>query len=407
MAFTIMAKVGEENPQAVIATTITSYAISSVLTGLVFFLMGVFGFGYIVGFIPRHILIGCIGGVGWFLVATGFEVTARLDGNLNYDGVTLRKMFEPDTVALWVIPLVLAIFLYWSQHKISSKFYLPTFILTIPAVFYFFVFSLDELEPTNLRKTGWIFDGPEAGEPWWYFYTLYGRLRSLSFRSLLTVIDFKLVHWDAIAETIPAMFALTFFGVLHVPINVPALAFSFEEDHLNLDRELIAHGISNALSGFAGSIQNYLVYTNSLLFVRTGGDSRLAGIMLAVFTAFVLMIGPAIIGFIPVMMVGVLIFVLGFELFLEAVWQPRKKLKLLEYLTVSLAPPPHNPTSRFIRPLFHRLLRVSLTSLGGCDRARHGHLRFRDWDLRRYRSGICINGCPNITSPCDTCILFW
>jgi sulfate permease, SulP family len=48
-----------------------------------------------------------------------------------------------------------------------------------------------------------------------------------------------------------------------------------------------------------------------------------------------LMIGPVIIGFIPVMMVGVLIFVLGFELFLEAVWEPRKKLKLLEYLTVS------------------------------------------------------------------------
>lgn len=27
---------------------------------------------------PRHILIGCIGGVGWFLLATGFEVSARL-----------------------------------------------------------------------------------------------------------------------------------------------------------------------------------------------------------------------------------------------------------------------------------------------------------------------------------------
>jgi SulP family sulfate permease len=176
MAFTIMAKVGEENPQAVIATTITSYAISSVLTGVVFFLMGTFNFGYIVGFIPRHILIGCIGGVGWFLVATGFEVTARLEGNLNYDGETLRKMFESDTIALWVIPFFLAVFLYWSQYKIPSKYYLPMYILAIPAVFYFFVFSLDELEPQNLREAGWIFDGPEAGEPWWYFYTLYGKI---------------------------------------------------------------------------------------------------------------------------------------------------------------------------------------------------------------------------------------
>jgi sulfate permease, SulP family len=339
MAFTIMAKVGEENPQAVIATTITSYAISSVITGLVFFLMGTCGFGYIVGFIPRHILIGCIGGVGWFLVATGFEVTARLDGNLNYDLPTLRKMFSSDTLVLWVVPFALAAFLYWSQHKITSKYYLPTYILTIPAIFYFFVFSLDKLDPAHLRETGWIFEGPEAGEPWWYFYTLYGKFIGLILPSFpLIAVDFKIVHWGAVAETIPAMFALTFFGVLHVPINVPALAFNVGEDNLNLDRELIAHGVSNVLSGFSGSIQNYLVYTNSVLFMRTGGDGRLAGILLAIFTVGVLMIGPVIIGYIPVMMVGVLIFVLGFELFLEAVWEPRKKLKLLEYLTVSNSP---------------------------------------------------------------------
>ncbi|KAH8663149.1 sulfate transporter family protein-like protein [Tricladium varicosporioides] len=319
MAFTIMAKVGEDNPQAVIATTITSYAISSILTGLVFFLMGTFRFGYIVGFIPRHILSGCIGGVGWFLIATGFEVSARLDGNLSYDGATLRKMFQPDTLVLWIIPFSLALILYKLQQVINNRYFLPAYILTIPAIFYFFVFSLDELDLESLTNSGWIFAGPEAGEPWWYFYTLY---------------DFNLVNWAAIAETIPAMFALTFFGILHVPINVPSLAFSVGEDNLSLDRELIAHGLSNALSGFAGSIQNYLVYANSVLFYRSGGDSRVAGVMLAILTMGVLIIGPAIIGLIPVMMVGVLIFVLGLELFLEAVWEPRKKLKLLEYITV-------------------------------------------------------------------------
>jgi sulfate permease, SulP family len=168
-----MAEVGEDKAEEVIATVITAYAISSILTGLVFFLMGVCHFGYIVGFIPRHILIGCIGGVGWFLIATGFEVSARLEGNLNYDGATLRKMFQLDTIFLWLIPFTLAVFLYCSSKKITSKYYLPTFILTIPAVFYFFVFAIDELDPTDLHNKGWLFDGPEAGEPWWYFYTLY------------------------------------------------------------------------------------------------------------------------------------------------------------------------------------------------------------------------------------------
>lgn len=130
------------------------------------------------------------------------------------------------------------------------------------------------------------------------------------------------------------MFALTFFGILHVPINVPALALNTGEDHANLDHELKLHGYSNFLSGLAGSIQNYLVYANTLFFMRSGGNSRLAGVLLAILTFGVMVIGPSLIGFIPIMMVGVLIFDLGFELLLEAVWQPRKKLKLLEYITV-------------------------------------------------------------------------
>jgi len=152
---------------------------------------------------------------------------------------------------------------------------------------------------------------------------------------MLILVDFKLIRWDAILHTVPAMFALTFFGVLHVPINVPALGFALGHDDLDLDRELKAHGVSNALSGLVGSMQNYLVYSNSVVFIKAGAEGRSAGIMLVILTAVLLVTGPATIGFIPVMMVGCLIFLLGFELFVEAVWDSRKKLKWLEYITVS------------------------------------------------------------------------
>ncbi|KAK1781064.1 sulfate transporter family-domain-containing protein [Copromyces sp. CBS 386.78] len=319
MAGTITEIVGEDDPEAVIATTITSYALSSMLTGTVFYLMGKFKFGYLVGFIPRHILIGCIGGVGWFLIATGFEVTARLDGSLNYDLDTLKRLIQSDTVPLWTIPLGLAIVLFYGQTKITSKYFLPLYILTIPALFYMVSFILGGPDPDFLQKHGWVFEGPPPGEPWWYFYTLY---------------KFHKVDWSAIVQCIPAMFALTFFGILHVPINVPALAQNIGEDHADLDHELKLHGYSNFLSGCFGSIQNYLVYANSVFFMRSGGNTRLGGMMLAALTFLVMMIGPSLIGFIPVMMVGVLIFDLGFELLIEAVWQPRKKLKWLEYMTV-------------------------------------------------------------------------
>lgn len=318
MAFTITDLVGEDKPDAVIATTITSYALSSMLTGSVFYLLGKFEFGYIIGFIPRHILIGCIGGVGWFLVATGFEVSARMSGSLEYNLDTLKHLLQADTVPLWIIPLVLAIVLFAGQVNLKSRYLLPAYIVAIPILFYFVVMVAPSLHLETLRDQGWIFEGPPAGESWSYFYTLY---------------QFKLVDWGAIVRCIPAMFALTFFGILHVPINVPALALQVGEDHCDLDHELKLHGYSNFLSGLAGSIQNYLVYANSMLFMRSGGDSRLAGFMLAALTFFVMTIGPSLIGYIPVMMVGTLIFDLGFELLGEVV-KARKKLKLLENITV-------------------------------------------------------------------------
>ena len=77
--------------------------------------------------------------------------------------------------------------------------------------------------------------------------------------------DFKETDWSALLSTVPAMFALTFFGILHVPINVPALGVSTGEDNLDVDRELVAHGVSNALSGFCGSIQVCIQFTITVL----------------------------------------------------------------------------------------------------------------------------------------------
>ena len=56
--------------------------------------------------------------------------------------------------------------------------------------------------------------------------------------------------------------------------------------------------------------------------------------MLAAATAGILVIGPSIIGYIPVMVVGALIFLLGIELLQEALVDTWGKLTRLEYLTV-------------------------------------------------------------------------
>lgn len=58
--------------------------------------------------------------------------------------------------------------------------------------------------------------------------------------------------------------------------------------------------------------------------------------MLAAATFGVLVTGPVIIGFIPIMVVGALIFFLGIDLMREALIDTWGRVHRLEYLTVSL-----------------------------------------------------------------------
>ena len=179
MAFMILNRVGEDNPHSVLATTILSFSISSILTGLVFLLMGTCRLGSLIGFFPRHILIGCIGGVGWFLVATGVEVSARLPGPLEYTGDTLKKLIlEPGTLVLWGIPLGLAVGLLVLKRFIHANFLVGVYFITVAAIFYLVKWT-GRVSMNTLRDGGWVFASPASSNPWYHFYMLYGRSSSV------------------------------------------------------------------------------------------------------------------------------------------------------------------------------------------------------------------------------------
>jgi len=319
MCYMIMASMGTSNPAAVRATVIVSYAMSSILTGLVFFGLGIGRLGTLVSFFPHSILTGCIGGVGIFLFLTGVEVTARLDGNLDLNLPTLKTLIQAQSIMLWLPPLVLAISLLLIKRYYDRPWLVPTFYISITVIFYIITTAIPSITMESLRNHGWVFEAPASDAPFYHFYSYY---------------QFKLVDWTAVWKTVPTQLALTFFGILHVPINLPNLALVVQEDNVGVDRELILHGISNTLSALMGSIQNYLCFVNSVLFIESGGDSRLAGFMLTLATIGLWMAGPAIIGYIPVMVVGTLIYMLGIDLTIEALVASYGRLKIMEYLTI-------------------------------------------------------------------------
>lgn len=335
MAASITARIGAENKDAVVATTITCYCISAFVTGLAFLLLGRFKLGQLIGFFPRHILIGSIGGVGYFLIVTGLEVTLRLTTPFGYDRETWAFLLSGPALIKWTLSLLITVVLVvmqrTSKRLASFSLLLPVYFIVVFAFIHFLIWIVPGWDLQSARDNGYIFDVKAAAaalqpttqlssEAWYHFYTLY---------------KFKLVQWKHIAAQFPLMMALTFFGMLHVPINVPALAILTNTDNVDLDRELTAHGILNILLGLVGLIQNYLVYSNSLLFIRSGaGDKRLAGLLLAGTTAIIMFIGPVLIKFIPVCVVGALIFLLGYELMKESLYDLYGRLSNFDYMTI-------------------------------------------------------------------------
>ncbi|PFH49626.1 hypothetical protein AMATHDRAFT_76082 [Amanita thiersii Skay4041] len=320
MANMIANQVGEGHPREIIATTLVAYAFSSILTGLAFFLLGALKLGVIVGFFPRHILVGCIGGIGVFLILTGLTVSLRIPDDAFSEAplATIGHLFsDGKVIALWLIPLMLAFILRLITHRWRHQLVFPLYFIFVPVIFYIIVFAA-KLDLVELQKAGWLFDLGSDHASWYKFYSY---------------LDFSAVRWGPLCATLPTQFALLFFNILHPPLNVPALSVSLNED-VDTNKELVGHGYSNLLAGLTGTVPNYLVYVNTLLFYRVGGGHRIAGFLLVFANIVLLLIGTGPIAYIPVMVVGALIFVLGFDLVKEALWDTRHRANRMEYLTI-------------------------------------------------------------------------
>ncbi|THU94065.1 hypothetical protein K435DRAFT_168393, partial [Dendrothele bispora CBS 962.96] len=288
-------------------------------------------------------LVGCIGGVGVFLLETGLTVSLRIpDDDFSYSFYTLRLLFSSwSTFAQWMLPLVLAVLLRMLTTLIGrmareggaaarwNQLVFPVYFVIIPILFYIVVFA-GRMDLGKLRKDGWLFDlspsggsedpsGGGGGDHWYAFYEYF---------------DLNLIHFAPLWATLPTQFALLFFNILPPPLNVPALSVSLNED-VDTDKELVSHGYSNLLAGVLGTVPNYLVYVNTLLFYRVGGTTRISGFLLALATLGLLMMGTGPIAYIPIPVVSALIFVLGIDLVKEALWDTRHRVNRTEYITIA------------------------------------------------------------------------
>ena len=143
---------------------------------------------------------------------TAIEVTAHVPPVINLD--YLHLIFELSKFQLWFSSFAAALFLKVLQMFIHNQMLVPMFYASIPILFYLVVFMAG-LSLDSLRQSGWLFSFEGGTDvPFYVFWTYF---------------DFSKVSWSAVASTLPTQLALTFFGILHVPIN--GTSFSHHRNH--------------------------------------------------------------------------------------------------------------------------------------------------------------------------------
>lgn len=209
---------------------------------------------------PRTVLNGIIGGIGVSLIILGLGIPFPASSpalSLTSAGSLLFSVNH--------LPLFFASFLPASILSISIRsellrrctmgatkhaFYVPIYLILIPAFFWIVVVILHRLDAANratLVKSGWLFEihdsvNQQGGVAWNYW----------------TLFDFSKVEHNALKSATTNIVLVVVIGVLNLPVYLPALGLALQEP-VNMNHEFIGQGAANVLAGMAGTVPNVLV----------------------------------------------------------------------------------------------------------------------------------------------------
>ncbi|KAI9018830.1 sulfate transporter family-domain-containing protein [Hyaloraphidium curvatum] len=310
---------GKLRGPAAVATVLFAYCLVTIMSAVSFFLLGLFRAGFLVSLFPLHVLTGVIGGIGLYLVRTAFEITSGISP-LTFSDVP--ALFTAGKALVWGPALGAALVLFALARFIKWYGLTATYYVFLLVIFYVVV-AATRADFADLRAQGWLYDLPPSDG-----------MQANPFAPYYAIWDFGLVDAGALGALVPTLFAATFFSLLQVPINVPAVAFSARTP-VDFDREIHAHAVSNLVSAAAGGMPTNMTFVASAaLYESGGGRTRLTGLAILAADAAMLWLGPAAAYGAPTFVVGAVNFYIGLGLLRDALVGTLGNVTALEYLTI-------------------------------------------------------------------------
>jgi hypothetical protein len=187
-------------------------------------------------FVPQHVLLGCISGMGVFILVEGIGISTGIDWSWEFS--VLLQQLAPGPFSKIAVTALLTAGLSLLKTRITHPILTPIYFFVIPLVF-FSILHVFHIPLATARASGWLFSFETASgsdampEP--SPLGIHDECRS--FPGVLACLDPRRIAWDAVATQLFTILGVIFFSIIHVPVNVPALSVTAGVD-ADLNQEL-------------------------------------------------------------------------------------------------------------------------------------------------------------------------
>lgn len=286
-------------------TIVVLMGLSSVGVGITLLLLGRFGLGRSVRYLPYPVLAGFLAGTGLVMARSSFE--------LAWQGISGAATGGGDRAARLVVAggVSVAMLLVARSPRPTERL-MPTLVLGSLALIHAGR-AVDGMGRVEGADRGWL-------------------LPKLPEGSLITsdyVNSGASADWSVVVERLPDLLPLLILAPLTLLLYLGALEAVLDVD-LDTDREFRVIGSVNLIAGAAGSAPSYTQFANSLLVQRMVGRERAVPVLIGLSAIVVLFTGDTVVALVPQPLVAGMLGFIAASFVLDWTWDLRHRVSVAE-----------------------------------------------------------------------------
>lgn len=295
-------------------TVVAFCGLTTLLTAIVFLLLGYFRLAKLVRFLPYPVIGGFLAGTGWLLTTAGLGLMT----NLQPDLANLAKLFQPSYLSYWWFGALLGIFMLIISARVNHSFAIP--LTLVGATFLFFLGMFASGASISSWQAAGFFLGPFPDQGLW---------RPIS------LADLSNVRWGLLFSQVAQAATIIISCLIALLLNATGVELAVEQD-IDLNKELWVSGWANVVLGLLGGVAGYLLISDTVLNHKVGNGSRFGAVLAALVCLLALVVGASFLAFFPKPIVGSLLMYLGLGFLYDWLYKTFFTLSRLEYIIILL-----------------------------------------------------------------------